>query len=509
MKKFYEQLCVWEGWIARVFLVGMVLLIFAAAIARLMAHPINWAIDIATAMFAWACLFAADVAWRHNKLMSVDILTNYLSDRARAILAHSQPFDFDSLSLVRHPGRHMAVLGQPGAFVPGHPPRSLTPGSRWRCRSAGVLLLITTALKVREDPRLNARQAGPAELTSDLERHAHDIVFFAFIILLAIGMPVAFAIGISGALFFIQNPNLPFTMPVQLTVTQTQNFALLAIPMFILSGNLMNVAGITERMLRLSTVLTGHMRGGRRPGVARARHPDGLGVGLVHRRCRHADPHPRAEMLKRNFTKGYAAAVLSFGFADHADHPPGIGYILYGTVGQVSIGRLFAGGIVPGLMLWGAMAVTLSDHRQASSRSRRSGRAGRKSRRSIGATVNGVWAILFPVMLIVSLRAGVFTPSEVGAFGGRLRLPGRHAGTAASSTRTPSTRHSKARLSTSAAVMFLIALSGIFGYGIAWDQVPDKISRGHARHLHQSLSGDHSDHHLPPHRRLLRRRRRS
>jgi tripartite ATP-independent transporter DctM subunit len=302
------------------------------------------------------------------------------------------------------------------------------------------------------------------------------IVFFAFIILLAIGMPVAFAIGISGALFFIQNPNLPFTMPVQLTVTQTQNFALLAIPMFILSGNLMNFAGITERMLRLSTVLTGHMRG----GVGQVSLALATLMGSVSGSCI-ADAAMQTrilgpEMLKRNFTKGYAAAVLSYGSLITPIIPPGIGYILYGTVGQVSIGRLFAGGIVPGLMLWAAMAATLSiTAKRLNIPPERQGKP--EAKEVIGATVNGVWAILFPVMLIVSLRAGVFTPSEVGAFAVVYAFL---VGTLAHRQLNKDTINKALEGATFdvGAVMFLIALSGIFGYGIAWDQVPDKISEG-------------------------------
>ena len=66
------------------------------------------------------------------------------------------------------------------------------------------------------------------------------------------------------------------------------------------------------------------------------------------------------EMLKRGFSQGYAAGVLSYGSLMAPIIPPGIGFILYGTVGQVSIGRLFAAGIVPGLMLWVALALTIS-----------------------------------------------------------------------------------------------------------------------------------------------------
>ena len=88
------------------------------------------------------------------------------------------------------------------------------------------------------------------------------LVATAFVILLLMGMPVAFAIGISGALFFTLHPELPFTIPVQVTVSQTQNFALLAVPLFILAGNFLNKSGITEQLLNLAGVLTGRMKGG-------------------------------------------------------------------------------------------------------------------------------------------------------------------------------------------------------------------------------------------------------
>src|SRR5690606_37685291 len=88
------------------------------------------------------------------------------------------------------------------------------------------------------------------------------LVTLAFALLLVMGQPVAFAIAGAGAVFFLQHPELPFTMPAQQTVSQTQKFSLLAVPLFIFAGNLMNRSGITSRLLTLATVLTGRMRGG-------------------------------------------------------------------------------------------------------------------------------------------------------------------------------------------------------------------------------------------------------
>src|SRR5215216_852791 len=241
------------------------------------------------------------------------------------------------------------------------------------------------------------------------------LVLGAFVALVLLGMPVAFAIGISGTLFFAQHFELPFTIPVQLAVSQTQNFALLAVPLFILSGNFMNHAGITERLLRLSTVLTGHMRG----GLAQSSVALSTLMGGVSGSCI-ADAAMQArilgpEMLKRGYSKGYTAGVLSFGSLITPIIPPGIGFILYGTVGQVSIGRLFAAGIVPALLLWVALAITIAIT------AKRRGYAAERIRRpsardAIEATWGGIWAILFPVFLIFGLRFGVFTPSEIGAF---------------------------------------------------------------------------------------------
>src|SRR5918992_2217567 len=222
------------------------------------------------------------------------------------------------------------------------------------------------------------------------------LVCIAFTVLLLIGMPVAFAIGISGTLFFLQHPELPRTIPIQLTVTETQNFALLAVPLFILAGNFLNNSGITHNLLKLATVLTGRMQGGlAQTSIALST----LMSGVTGSSIADAAMNTRIlgfEMLKRGFSKGYAAGVLSYGSLLAPIIPPGIGFILYGTVGQVSIGRLFAAGIIPGLMLWAALALTISIS------ARRRGYAPELDRpptlrEGLNAAYGGIWAILFPV----------------------------------------------------------------------------------------------------------------
>jgi len=83
MKTFYGYLCKMESFIAQTTLWAMVALIFAAGIARLLLYPINWAIDMSTCLFAWSCFLSADIAWREDKLMNVDILIRKFPENAR------------------------------------------------------------------------------------------------------------------------------------------------------------------------------------------------------------------------------------------------------------------------------------------------------------------------------------------------------------------------------------------------------------------------------------------
>ena len=300
------------------------------------------------------------------------------------------------------------------------------------------------------------------------------LVTIAFAVFILIGMPVAFAIGISGLLFFLQNPDLPYTIPIQVTVSQTQNFALLAVPLFIIAGNFLNKSGITEHLLNLASVLTGRLKGGlAQVSIALAALMGGVSGSAI------ADAAMQArmlgdEMLKRGMSRGFAAGVLSFGSLLTPIIPPGIGMILYGTIGQVSIGRLFAAGFVPALALWIALGATVSI--TARRRGYRPERATRPSiREATRAVTGGIWALLFPVFLLLGLRMGVFTPSEIGAFAvvyaviiGLLFYR--------KLTRVSFVEALEGSLADIGAVMFLIALSAIVSYGVVYEQVPTVVS---------------------------------
>ncbi len=295
-----------------------------------------------------------------------------------------------------------------------------------------------------------------------------------FLLLLFTGMPVAFAIGISGFMFFLQNLNLPITIPIQLSVSQAQNFALLAVPMFILAGNLMNGAGITRRLLDLSNVLVGHMRGSlAQVNVLLSTLMGGVSGSCIAD-CAMETRMLGPEMIRRGYSKGYTVAVNVWTSLITPIIPPGIGFILFGTVGQVSIGRLFAGGIVPGVLLtvFYMAAVAIDSRVKGFEPTRKKF----PTLKEIATTSkSSFWALIFPFVLLFGLRAGIFTPSEIGSFAVVYAF---FVGLLAHKDLTWSEFKEVTRASTSdvGAVMYLIALSAIFSYGLIWDRIPEVIA---------------------------------
>ena len=186
------------------------------------------------------------------------------------------------------------------------------------------------------------------------------ILIILFIGLLIINMPIAFVIGISGISYFVTSNAIPLSVAVQRVVSQTQSFAFLAVPFFVFAGNLMNETGITDRLLRLSRLLTRTLAGGvAQVSVILSTLMGGVSGSAV------ADAAMEArilgpEMDAKGYPKGYSAAVICLTSLITATIPPSLGLILYGFVGEVSIGRLFAAGIVPGILMMTFLMVTVS-----------------------------------------------------------------------------------------------------------------------------------------------------
>ncbi|MFC7404140.1 TRAP transporter large permease [Georgenia alba] len=298
------------------------------------------------------------------------------------------------------------------------------------------------------------------------------LVLIVFLVLVALGMPVAFAIGISGFVFFLSQ-DLDVNIPAQVAVTQTQNFAILAIPLFVLAGNCLNETGLTRRLLDFASALTGHMRAGL--GHVNAVSAFMMG-GVTSSAIGDATMFGRVlgpAMMAKNYAPGFAAGVIGTSAIITTMVPPGTGLILYGTLGEVSIGRLFVAGVVPGvvmtLLIMAAVSITARRGDYPRERDRRAPLA-----EVLRTGVRAIWALLFPVILILGLRFGFFTPSEAGAFAVAYALV-----VGALFYRELTWARLRRALSDTVVdvgmIMLLIALSGGWGYALTWDRVPQTI----------------------------------
>jgi TRAP-type transport system large permease protein len=242
------------------------------------------------------------------------------------------------------------------------------------------------------------------------------LIAFLFLVFLLSGMPVAFALALASFPVFVLTGTMPPTVAIQKMVTATQSFPLLAVPFFIFAGNLMNFTGITERLVKFARLLTGWLAGGLgQVSIVLSLMMGGISGSAV------ADASMESRLLGKSmisqggYSKASAAAVLAFGSIITATIPPSIGLILFGFINEVSIGRLFLAGVVPGVLL------TLTLMVAAWLVARRNGYAPDLSEppsfsQLMASFRESIWALAFPVILIIGFRFGLFTATEAGVF---------------------------------------------------------------------------------------------
>ena len=238
------------------------------------------------------------------------------------------------------------------------------------------------------------------------------VLFITLFACMAIGMPVAVSLGLSSLLtiFFFSQDSLA-SMSIKLFET-SEHYTLMAIPFFILAGNLMSTGGVAKRMVRFAIAAVGHMRGGLAiasvlacmlfAAVSGSSPATVVAIGSI----------VIAGMLKNGYTKEFAAGVICNAGTLGILIPPSIVMVVYAAVTEVSVGRMFMAGVVPGLMLglmlmaavwWRAGKLQLTPPPKAS--------LGEVLR----ALVDSFWGLALLVIIMGGIYGGIFTPTEAAA----------------------------------------------------------------------------------------------
>lgn len=236
------------------------------------------------------------------------------------------------------------------------------------------------------------------------------VLFGSFFLFMALTVPIGIALGIAGLLTAIYSPNISVTFLAQGLVTSTDNFALMAIPFFILAGEIMGKGGISTRLFDLANVFVGRFTGGfAMAAVITAMFfaaISGSGPATVAAVGGIMIPAMAAEGYDKRFATALIAAAGSLGII----LPPSIPMVLFGISANESIGDLFIGGILPGLlvgmflMLWAYLY------------SKKKGYTGTEEKftwkRLLQALNTSKWSLLVPIIILGGIYGGIFTPTE-------------------------------------------------------------------------------------------------
>lgn len=241
------------------------------------------------------------------------------------------------------------------------------------------------------------------------------VLALLFILFLAGGIPIAFSVGLASVSYVVLFlPRLSLDILPQQMFAGADSFTLTAIPFFILIGELMNAGGISERLVNFARALVGRFRGGLGIVELLASMIFASFSGSAVANAAGTGSITIPAMVKAGYPRGHAAAIESSSSALGAVIPPSIPMIVYGSIAGVSVGGLFVGGYVPGIiMAFGLMAVIVIN-------ARRHGytRDERAPVRKIARTgLEALPAILAPVIIMVGILGGIMTPTEAGAVG--------------------------------------------------------------------------------------------
>lgn len=237
------------------------------------------------------------------------------------------------------------------------------------------------------------------------------ITLIAMVVLIVLGMPVAFALGLTSVIYFILE-GVDLAMVAQSLVRGVDSFTLLAVPFFLLLGGLMNSGGITNKIIDVARVFVGHLKGGLAQinifastifaGLSGSATADTVALGSVL----------IPAMEKEGYDKKFSAAITAASSIVGPIIPPSITLIIFGIVTQQPIGPLLIAGIIPGILV--SVSLMIYTYILAGKREYpKYERATFKQAKS--AISSGFLALLLPIIIVAGIVSGIFTPTEAAA----------------------------------------------------------------------------------------------
>ena len=298
------------------------------------------------------------------------------------------------------------------------------------------------------------------------------IVLLGFVIFLLINIPLAFAMGLSSLIYILLSGKITLGIILQKVVGGTDSFALMAVPFYILAGELMNESGITDRLIRFSSTLVGHIRGGLghvtvvanmiMAGISGSAIADAAGTGTIL----------IPAMKKQGYGSAFSAVVVGSAATIGPIIPPSITMVIIGVATETSVGKLFMGGFLPGICIGLSLMVLIYfiSKKRGYPKDERA-----KFIQILKAFKDSVFALVMPLIIVGGILGGVFTPTEAGAVAAAYAFfAGIFIFREIKLRKLPDLLYSVTL--TTAKVMFIIGAASLFGWILTFEQVPKLVS---------------------------------
>jgi tripartite ATP-independent transporter DctM subunit len=233
--------------------------------------------------------------------------------------------------------------------------------------------------------------------------------------LMLVGIPILLCIALVGFIGMAAEPGVVLPLFAQKTYTQLDSYTLLALPFFILAGSLMSAGGMSQQLVDFSRVLVGHFRAGLAhasvvasmvfAGISGSSTADASAISAI----------VIPTMKRSGYKPGFAAALIACAGTIGAIIPPSMTMVVYGAIAQVSIGGLFLGGIIPGVLIGLFLMGTVKLYTYHPNYPELRVVHGKFALRPIGESLKTVWpALLAPIIIVGGILSGVFTATEAG-----------------------------------------------------------------------------------------------